>query len=132
VTTGSDHALVPVRSGADFGAALTALAVTEADARHGLARSLNVEYAPLARSGELVVVTATLEPASVTSLLGFAARRLVSVVWIDAPSWASRPTRATPSVLRLSASGIPVAVVRRGDDLAGALGAGRVEVAARG
>jgi len=131
VTTGNDRALVLVRSGADFGAALTALAATEADARHGLARSLNVDYAPLARAGELVVVTATLEPASVTPLLGFAARRLVSVVWIDAPSWASRPTRATSSVLRLSASGIPVAVVRRGDDLAAALGAGRVEVAAR-
>jgi uncharacterized protein (DUF58 family) len=133
VTTGSDRALVTVRSGdADFGAALTALAATEADARHGLARSLNMDHAPIARSGELVVVTAAVDPAAVTSLLGFAVRRLVSVVWIDAPSWASRPTRAAPSVLRLSASSIPVAVVRRGDDLAGALGAHRVEAAARG
>ena len=133
VTTGSDRAVVTVRSGdADFGAALTALAATEADARNGLARSLNMDHAPIARSGELVVVTAAVEPAAVTSLLGFAVRRLVSVVWIDAPSWASRPTRAAPSVLRLSASAIPVSVVRRGDDLAGALGAHRVEVAARG
>ncbi|MGH3135080.1 MAG: DUF58 domain-containing protein [Gaiellaceae bacterium] len=133
VTTGSNRALVPVHSGqSDFGAVLSTLAAVEADACHGLARSLNMDDALLARSGELVVVTATLEPVSVTSFLGFAARRLVSVVWIDAPSWASRPTRATPSVLRLCASGIPVAVVRRGDDLAAALGAGRVEVAARG
>jgi len=133
VTTGSDRAVVSVRSAKpDFGAALTALAATDADARHGLARSLSMDHAPIARSGELVVVTAALEPVSVTSLLGIAARRFVSVVWVDAPSWAGRPTRATPGVLRLSANGIPVAVVRRGDDLAAALGAGRVEVAARG
>ena len=133
VTTGSDRRLVSVRAGeSDFDAAMTVLAATEADARHGLARSLNVDHAPIARSGELVVVTAVLEPAAVASLLGLGARRLVSVVWIDAPSWADRPTRATPGVLRLSASGIPVAVVRRGDDLAAALGAGRIELVARG
>ncbi len=123
VTTGSDRSVVPIRSGeSEFGAALAALASTEADARHGLARSLNMDHASIGRGGELVVVTSTLEPAAVAALLGFATRRLVSVVWIDAPSWASRPTRATSSVLRLSASGIPVAVVRRGDDLVSALG----------
>jgi len=133
VTTGSDRAVVPVRSGeSDFGAVLAALAATNADARHGLARSLNLDHASMARGGELVVVTSTLDPAAVAALLGFATRRLVSVVWIDAPSWASRPTRATPGVLRLSASGIPVAVLRRGDDLVTALGAGRVGVAAGG
>jgi uncharacterized protein (DUF58 family) len=133
VPTGNDRAVVAVRAGeSDFEAALTSLAAIEADARHGLTRSLNLDHAPIARSGELVVVTAALEPSVVASLVGLAVRRLVSVVWIDAPSWASRPTRATPSVLRLSASGIPVVVVRRGDDLATALGAGRTEVAARG
>jgi len=133
VTTGSDRAVVSVRSGeSDFGAVLAALAATDADARHGLARSLSLDHAPIAKGGELVVVTAALEPAAATALLEFAMRRFVSVVWIDAPSWASRPTRATPSVLRLSASGIPVTVVRRDDELAAALGAGRVEAAARG
>ncbi len=34
-------------------------------------------------------------------------RRLVSVVWIDAASFASRPTRAEPGLLRLAAHGIP-------------------------
>jgi len=133
VTTGSDRAVVPVRSGeSDFGAALTALAAVEPDARYGLERSLNVDFAPVAKAGELVVVTSTLEPAAVTALLGLATRRLVSVVWIDAPSWVSRPTRPTPGVLRLSARGIPVAVARRGDDLAAALGARRAEAFAHG
>ena len=133
VTTGSERAVVPVRSGeSDLGGALGALAAAEPDARHGLARSLSFDQAPVARAGELVVVTSTLEPAAVTALLGFATRRLVSVVWIDAPSWVSRPTRATPGVLRLSASGIPVAVARRGDDLAAVLGARRAEAFAHG
>ena len=133
VTTGSARSVVSVRSGdADFGAALSALAAAEPDAPHGLARSLSFDRAPIAEAGELVIVTSTLQPAAVTALLGLAARRNVSVVWIDAPSYASRPTRATPSVLRLSASGIPVAVVRLGDDLASALGARRREVVAHG
>jgi uncharacterized protein (DUF58 family) len=133
VTTGSQRTAVPIRSGeSDFGAALAALSATQADARYGLARSLNMDHAQIGRSGELVVVTSTSEPAVGTALLGLAARRLVSVVWVDAPSWAGRPTRATPTVLKLTASGIPVAVVRRGDDLAAVLGARRIQAAARG
>ena len=132
VTTGSDRAVASVRSAdSDMGSALAALAAVEPDARCGLARSLSFDHAPVTRSGELVVVTAALEPKAVNALLGLATRRLVSVVWIDAPSWVSRPTRATPSVLRLSASGIAVAVVRQGDDLAAVLGARDVAAVAR-
>jgi hypothetical protein len=77
-----------------------------------------------------VVVTATLEPAAVTTLLSAASRRPVSVIWVDAASYVSRPERADPSLLRLAAAGIPVAVVRRGDDLAAALDLPRVEARA--
>jgi len=133
MTTGSTRAVVPIRSGeSGFDSALGALAAAEADARYGLARSLSFDHAPIARAGELVVVTSTLEPGAVATLLEIATRRLVSVVWIDAPSWTSRPTRAYPGALRLSASGIPLAVVRRGDDLAAVLGAQRIEAVARG
>jgi len=106
------------------------LAAAEPDAPHALARSLGREQTPATRAGELVVVTAALEPGAVEALLGAAMRRLVSVVWIDAPSYAGRPTRAAPGVLRLSAAGVPVAVVRRGDDLAAALDLPRAEAAA--
>lgn len=130
-TTGRDSAVVPVRSiDGDLRAALAALAAAEADAMHTLTRSLGGERAPVARAGELVVVTAALEPAAVAALLGLATRRLVSVIWIDAPSFAGRPTRVAPGVLRLAADGIPVAVVRRNDDLAAALDRPRSKAAA--
>jgi hypothetical protein len=44
----------------------------------------------------------------------------VSVVYVDTGSFGGRPQRE-PGLLRLQAAGIPVAVVRRGDDLAGKL-----------
>ncbi|HLG07173.1 MAG TPA: DUF58 domain-containing protein [Gaiellaceae bacterium] len=133
VTTRSEGDAIHLRSAeTDLDAALGALAAAEPDASHGLARCLGLEQSPVVRAGELVVVTATLEPAAVAALLGTAARRLVSVAWIDAPSFASRPTRANPGVLRLSAAGIPVAVVRRGDDLATVLGGRRTEAFAHG
>ena len=42
----------------------------------------------------------------------------VSVVWVDAPSFAGRPTEVEPELLRLQAAGVAVAVVRSGDSLA--------------
>lgn len=133
VTTRSENDAIHLRSAeADFGTALGVLAAAQPDARHGLARFLGLEHSAAARAGELVVVTATLEHAAVTALLSSAARRLVAVVWIDAPSFAGRPTRAAPGVLRLGAAGVPVAVVRHGDDLARALDAPRLEAHAHG
>ena len=102
-----------------FRAMLGVLAAAEPDARTKLARWLVHEQTRTAQAGELVVVTANLEPAAVDALLALATRRLLSVVWIDAPSYAGRPTRTPPGPLRLRGCGIPVAVVRRGDDLAG-------------
>lgn len=100
---------------------LDELAAVNADAAHDLVQFLARPPASVARAAELVVVTATQSPLAANRLLDLAAKRAVAVVWIDAPSYAGRPTRAAPAILRLSASGIPVAVVRRGDDLASAL-----------
>ena len=77
------------------------------------------------------MVTATTDAAAFAEVLALATRRLVSVVWIDAASFASRPTRAEPGLLRLAAHGIPTAVVRRGDDLAAVLSARALEAVAR-
>ena len=131
VATGTGG-VVDVCSLTDFGDALDALAAVEPDAAFPLARALGHEQAPTARAGELVVVTATLDPTSLGAVLDSAARRLVSVVWVDAPSFAGRPTRAVPGLLRLSAAAVPVAVLRRGEDLSAALDAARPEVAAHG
>ncbi|MDQ3161350.1 MAG: hypothetical protein M3Q92_00735, partial [Actinomycetota bacterium] len=55
----------------------------------------------------------------------------VSIVWVDAPSFAARPTRVEPELLRLQAAGIPVAVVRAGDDLTATLSVSRAARSAR-
>jgi uncharacterized protein (DUF58 family) len=105
----------------DFGSALGALAAAEPDASHHLAHELRHPRSPTTRSGELVVVTGVLDARAVESVLALATRQDVSVVWVDAPSFVGRPTRIASGVLRLAAVGIPVAVVRHGDDLASAL-----------
>ncbi len=76
-----------------------------------------------ARAAELVVVTSTLPAGLVERLLERAlSRRRASLVYVDASSFGPRPGRARePGLLRLQTSGIPVAVLRRGDDLAAKL-----------
>jgi hypothetical protein len=109
--------------GADFRATLDALAAVEPDAPYGLGRALARQESAAGRAGELVVVSAALDAASLEAVLAAATRRLVSLVWIDAPSFAGRPTQALPGLLRLASTGVPVAVVRKGADLADALDA---------
>jgi hypothetical protein len=106
----------------DLDGAVGALAAAEPDALAGLARFLAGDHA-WASSGEIVVVTSTTDPAAFAQVLALGRRRRVSLVWIDAASFAARPTRAEPGVLRLAAHGVPTAVVRHGDDLAAALSA---------
>ncbi len=130
-TTGRDAAVVTATAlHDDLEVALGVLAAAEPDAPHGLAHTLRNPSTPVAQAGELVVVTASLGPAAVTGLLDAAGRRLVSVVWVDAPSYAGRPTRVAPAVLQLSAAGVTVAVLRRGDDLASVLESPRREASA--
>jgi uncharacterized protein (DUF58 family) len=131
VSTGRERVVVPVRSaGADLDGVVTTLAAAEANARDGLTRFLAGDH-PWSASGEIVVVTATDDPAAFAQLLALSGRRSVSVVWIDAPSYASRPTRAEPGLLRLAAHGVPSVVVRRGDDLAAVLSARSLQAVAR-
>jgi len=131
VSTGGGGVVVQVSSLAEnFRSVLGVLAAAEPDARSTLARWLVHEQTRTAQAGELVVVTASLESAAVDVLIAVASRRLLSIVWIDAPSFAGRPTRTPSGPLRLSGVGIPVAVVRRGDDLTAALDAPRVKALA--
>jgi uncharacterized protein (DUF58 family) len=132
VTTGRARCVVPVRSAvADLDGAIGVLAAAEPDALGGLARFLASHHS-WAATGELAVVTATTDLSAFAQVLALGGRRLISVVWIDAASFASRPTRAEPGMLRLAAHGVPTAVVRRGDDLAAVLSTRRVEAVAHG
>jgi uncharacterized protein (DUF58 family) len=130
-TSGGDAA-VSVRTGHnDLDAALYALAATSPDAACGLARYLGGRTS-LPAGAEVTIVTAAVDPAAFTAVLGLTAHRLVSLVWVDAASFASRPTRAEPGVLRLAAHGVPTAVLRRGDDLAAVLSARSLDATAHG
>jgi uncharacterized protein (DUF58 family) len=113
----------------DWHRALELLAEAEPSGRTPAAALLESEASPAARALELAVVTARLSPELVERLAQRAfARHPVSVVYVDAVSFASVPRHEPePALLRLQAAGIPVAVLRRGDNLAARLGAVRGE-----
>jgi uncharacterized protein (DUF58 family) len=117
--------------GPEWQRALEFLAAAEPDAAHPAAVLLESGINPAARSLELVVVTSRIEPALVNRLLERTlTRRAVALVHVEAASFAGRPRRREPLLLRLQAAGVPIAVVRQGDDLAVALaGVGAGEIA---
>jgi uncharacterized protein (DUF58 family) len=109
----------------DWRRALELLAAVEPDARAPLSALLAVEESPASRALDLAVVTARLAPELVDRLVQRAlARRGASLVYVDAASFANGAAvrRPEPALLRLQEVGVPVAVIRRGDDLAACLG----------
>src|SRR3989440_9365786 len=121
-------------SDGDWRRALELLAAVEPTGRAPLATLLAVEESPASRALDLAVVTARLAPELVDRLVQrVLARRRASLVYVDAASFANEaaPRRPEPALLRLQAAGVPVAVLRRGDDLAAGLGAPELPGAAR-
>ena len=116
---------------ADWRRALELLAAAEPSGRSSVARLLGEHDGPAARALELAVVTARLDAGLADRLVQRTlSRRRVSVVYVDPASFNGAPRRPDPMLLRLDSVGIPVAVVRAGDDLAAALeGAPLVEAA---
>lgn len=110
----------------DWRAALEALAAADATGRISLAAVLADGSGPVSRAFELALITSRLEPMLVDRLIQRAlAQRRVSVVYVDAPTFGgARPSRE-PGLLKLQATGVPVAVLRHGDDLASVLSADR-------
>ena len=104
---------------ADWRRALELLAAVEATGRAPTARVLSEEDGPAARALELVVVTARLDSGLVDRLVQRSlSRRKVSIVYVDPASFNAAPGWREPALLRLQAAGVPVAVVRDGEDLA--------------
>jgi uncharacterized protein (DUF58 family) len=105
----------------DWRRALEALAAAEQTGRRPLESFLGDGAGDAARASDLAVVTPALTPALVEALISRGvSRQHVSVVYVDLPSFDGRARRAggvDAAVLRLEAAGMPVAVVRRGDDL---------------
>lgn len=111
----------------DWPRAMEALAAAEQDGQRPLEAFLVDEAGVAVRASDLTIVTAALRPTLVEALISRAVgRQRCSVVYVDLPSFGARERRAVgleAAVLRLEAAGIPVATFRRGDDLAGVLGA---------
>ena len=108
----------------DWLAALALLAEAQPDGTRPVVELLARESGPASRALETIVVTARLSGALATKLVQRSlAAQGVGVVWVDAPSFAGRPTKVEPELLRLQAAGVAVAVLRQGDSLAAVLGA---------
>jgi uncharacterized protein (DUF58 family) len=128
VTGGAAPEPVSVRSyERDWPRAMEALAAAEQDGRRPLEAFLADEAGVAARASDVTIVSAARRPALVEALISRAVtRQRVSVVYVDLPSFGQRERRAVgfeAAVLRLESAGIPVAILRRNDDLAGVLGA---------
>jgi hypothetical protein len=116
----------------DWRQALDLLAAVEPEPGPPLAALLADEGSAAGRALELAVVTASLPPRLVERLVGRAlGSGSVSLVLVDTATFAGAPPGRWPELLRLQAAGIPVVVLRDGDDLAERLGAVRVAEAAR-
>lgn len=118
--------------GPEWQQALELLATVEPDARSPASDLLRSAETSAARSLELVVVTSRVERTLVDRLLERAlTRRAVALVHVDPGSFVGAPRRPVPELLRLQAAGVPIAVVRQGDDLAAVLDGANAAEAAR-
>ncbi|HET9286920.1 MAG TPA: DUF58 domain-containing protein [Gaiella sp.] len=105
----------------DWEAALDALAGVEPASGAPL-QQLVAARGVLAHVPELVVITARPEAVADALVARRAVGRSSALVAIDAPTYAGRPpSAASPTLLRLAGSGVPLAVVRDGEPLAEAL-----------
>jgi uncharacterized protein (DUF58 family) len=113
-----------VASEGEWHRALELLAGAEPTARTRAFALLQLDGGVIARSLELVVVTSRVDVPLVDRLVQRSlSRRGTSLVYVEATPGPE------PQLLRLQSAGIPVAVVRAGDDLAQALGGRRAQVA---
>jgi uncharacterized protein (DUF58 family) len=121
-----------VHAEGDWRRALELLAAVEADGDLPAERLLGGDRNPAALALGLIVVTSRLPAGLVERLVQrVAAHRSTAVVYVEAASWNGR-RRAEPTLLRLQAAGVAVAVVRRGDDLRRVLGSETFAEAAHG
>jgi hypothetical protein len=110
--------------------ALELLAAVEPDGHLPVVNVLADETGPATRAVELTVVTSALTPPLVERLAHRAlSHHGASLVFVDPASFARPapderlPTDAAAQLLRLQRAGVPVIVLRRGDDLGARLAA---------
>jgi uncharacterized protein (DUF58 family) len=112
----------------DWLRAFELLAAVEPDGSAPVTAMLADEGGPAGRAIDLTVVTASLSPRLVDRLLQrMMSRHAATLVYVERTSFAEGASvKLDPAVagqvLRLQRGGVPVAVLRRGDDLAATLG----------
>jgi uncharacterized protein (DUF58 family) len=119
----------------DWPQAYDLLAAAEADGHAPAAALLGDEASSVARALELTVVTASLSPQLVERLLRRTlGQQRAALVYVDPASFGPNGAHPgpQPALLRLQAGGVPVALIRRGDDLAAKLGTRRATDSVRG
>jgi uncharacterized protein (DUF58 family) len=132
LNTAGRESQVVSSDGPEWQRALELLAAAEPDARGSAASVLQSTEGPAVRSLELVVVTSRIERPLVDRLLERAlTRRAVVLVYVEPESFAGAERWREPALLRLQAAGVPLAVVRQGEDLVTALGGAAVAEVAR-
>ena len=120
----------------DWTRALEMLAAVEPDGPTPVASVLADEAGPASRALELTVVTASLSPRLAERLAQRAFQRhAATLVYVDPSSFTPGGTSelepgVAGQILRLERAGVPVAVVRRGDDLVSVLGGERLRAGA--
>ncbi|MDQ2983490.1 MAG: DUF58 domain-containing protein [Actinomycetota bacterium] len=126
MVNGAEREVQRVHSQGDRRRALDLLAAVEPDGRTSLAALLRDETGAPGLAAELTVVTASPAPELAEVLMRRAAgRRRAAVVFVDAPTFAPGSANRVPNpqLLRLQSAGVPVAVLRAGDDLQAVLSA---------
>ena len=119
----------------DWRQAYDLLAAAAPDGHASAAALVGDEASTLGRALELTVVTAALTPLLAERLLQRTqSRRPAALVFVDPASFGPNGARRAPrpELLRLQASGVPVAVIRRGDDLTAKLAGATVSRVAHG
>src|SRR6059058_5717406 len=119
----------------DWQQAYDLLAAAEADGHAPAGALLGDEGSAGTRALELTVVTASLSAMLVERLLQRTlGQRRAALVYVDPASFGANGAHSAPqpALLRLQAGGVPVAVIRRGDDLVTRLGTRGVGDSVRG
>jgi uncharacterized protein (DUF58 family) len=110
----------------DWKPAYDLLAAAEPDGKTPVSALLGDEAGAASRARELTVVTSALTPGLVERLLQRSlSQRQAALVFVEPNGLGER----RPGLLRLQAAGLPVAIVRRGDDLRERLSAARLRSA---
>jgi uncharacterized protein (DUF58 family) len=120
----------------DWSRALEMLAAVEPDGPTPIAAMLSDEAGPAGRALELTVVTASLTPRLADRLAQRVFQRhAATLVYIDPASFTDTAEQqlnpgVASQILRLERAGVPVAILRHGDDLASVLGGGQLRAGA--